>query len=580
LSRRDGIVWLIAGAFVLVIIMAMVLGDRQTNIGVVSVIGTGTMWCMVVVVILDVIMLVVRGANSRIITIVNVLLAFSAFIAMELAFLNDYFPIDYVWNYSEANMPLVYKLVAIWAGEAGSIMTWLVLNAVFIFLYRLKNKDKKDRPFLLSVGMAQMISLVLIIVVIALDPFLIKPHPLYGDEGSGLGTLLLTPYMIWHPPFVFLAYAVYLIPFTSVMARSIIKKNVVQGSYEKNFIQFSMRLGWLVLTLGIGIGAYWARTTLGWGGYWAWDPVQTVSLVPWIFSTSYFHTIGFTKEKEKFTRINVAVIFIAIIFATAITRGGSVTSVHAFTGGAELAWLAVLSGAALIALSFYVVFSLIDVIAGESKNRKALFDDLTYFFLLIIAFICTMGLIVSPFSSLLSAYLPINPFDLDPDYYSMTLLIPAAGLSIALVFCSLLKIYPLKKVGLATLVALCAFAGYSAVLLIGSGTFLNPILICYVLAFLSACLALGNSIRAGMDVRQYFRTNARHLVHAGLSLVLIGTITTNVDFQDLVFIPGFFVMIAGIVPSLVVPLMKRAEPREKHQPTAPSPEEIGASRGR
>jgi cytochrome c-type biogenesis protein CcmF len=354
----------------------------------------------------------------------------------------------------------------------------------------------------------------------------------------------------------------------------------VQGSYEKNFIQFSMRLGWLVLTLGIGIGAYWARTTLGWGGYWAWDPVQTVSLVPWIFSTSYFHTIGFTREKEKFTRINVAVIFITIIFATAITRGGSVTSVHAFTGGAELVWLAVLSGAALIALSFYVVFFLIDVIAGESKNRKVLFDYLTYFFLFMIAFVCVIGLIVSPLTSLLSVIFPIIAFDLTPGYYSMMLLLPAGGLSMALVYCSLLKIHALKKIGMAILVAMGAFTGCSVILFIVSGVFINPVLACYLLAFLASCIAISKNIKKGMDLRQFFKLNSRHLVHAGLSLILMGTVTTNAAFQDIVFIPGFIALIAGIVPSLVVSFVKGTSHQEIMPFKAPTPEEVGISRGR
>jgi cytochrome c biogenesis factor len=458
-------------------------------------------------------------------------------------------------------------------------MTWLVLNTAFIFGYRLKNNNNQDRTFHYSVCLAQGVSIVLVVIVLALNPFRIEPYSL--PEGAGLGPSLLSPYMIWHPLFVFFSYASFLLPFTVTIARSLPHhRQELHGDYQKRFVQFSMKLGWLVLTLGIGVGAYWARTTLAWGGYWAWDPVETVSLVPWIFSTSYFHTASFTREKEKFTSINVVIVFIAIIFVTAITRGGSVTSVHSFTGGAELAWLAVLSGAALIILSFYVVFSLIDVIGGESKNRKVLFDDITYFFLLIIAFICTIGLIVSPFSSLLSAYLPINPFDLDPNYYSMTLLAPAAGLSIALVFCSLLKIYPLKKVGLAIIMVGCTFFGFSGVLLIVSGTFLNPVLICYILAFLSICLVLMKNIKKSMGFSQFFKLNSRHLVHAGLSLVLIGTITMNATFQDLVFIPGFFVMIAGIVPSLVVPFMKGAEPREKLQPTTLSPDDIGVSRGR
>ncbi len=561
------------------IFLVISVGDRAGNIRVTSLVGTTAMWCMAILVILDIVLLLVKHVNSRILTVANLMLSMTIFLVMENAFVNDYFSIDYVRIFSEAGMPLIYKIVAIWAGEAGSIITWLVLNTAFIFAYRLKNRDGQDRVFLFSLSLAQAASLVIVIIALALNPFWIEPHP--STEGDGLVPTLQTPYMIWHPLFVFLAYATFLLPFTGVIARSVVRRRQnIQGSYERNFLQFSMKLGWLVLTLGIGVGAYWARTTLGWGGYWVWDPVETVTLIPWIFSTSCFHTVSFTKEKEKIARINVALVFVSIIFATAITRGGSVISVHAFTGSAELVLLAVISGVALLALSFYVIYFIIDVVGGEYKNHKLLFDDLTYFFLFMIAFICAIGLIVSPITSLASVIVSIIPFDLYPSYYSLLLILPAGGLSIALVFCSLLNIYPLKKVGLVIIVATCALSGYSVVMYYVSGVLVNPVLAFYLFALIAACIVIFKNVRKGTGPSQFFKLNSRHIVHAGLSLILIGTVTTNVIFQDLVFIPGFFVMIAGIVPSLVASFLKGASPQEILQSTTPTPEEIGASRGR
>jgi cytochrome c-type biogenesis protein CcmF len=551
-------------------------GDLTGNVSVISFLGNLSLICMAIMIIIDIIFLLLLHMNSRILAIANVLLSLTMFLIMEHAFLKSYFSIAYVWSYSGAGMQLLYKIVAIWAGDAGSIMTWLMLTTLFVFAYRLKNKDPSDRLFQTSVCMAQILSLILAIIIIEMNPFQIDAYYLPG--GAGLNPELMTYYMVLHPLFIFIAYSIFLLPFTVIMAKSVTRdRKDLQGGYEKKFIQISMKLGWLVLTVGICIGSYWARTTLGWNGYWEWDPVETVSLVPWIFSTSYFHTNSFTGKKERLAHINVALVFISIVFSSIITRGGGIVSVHAFAGGTGLAVFAILSGALVLVLSIYIIFFIIDIIGEEYKNRKILFDDLAYFFLFSMAFICAIGVIVSPLSLLFSASVPIIP---GPSFYAKTLLLPAGGLAITFVFCALLKMYSLKNIALAVIVAMGAFSGCSVVIFFVSGIFINPVVVCYALAFLATCIAIRKNIRRSMNLGQFFKANSRHLIHAGISLILVGTITTNAAIQDYVFIPGFFLLIAGMLPSLVVSFMKGMPSQEIVPPAPPTPEEIGASRGR
>jgi len=149
-------------------------------------------------------------------------------------------------------------MVAIWAGESGSIMTWMLFNSIIIFFYRLKNQNKDDIIFIISVIISLLISSVFLIILFSFDPFQIRT-PIIFPNGSGLNPLLISPFMIWHPLFTFIAYAIFLIPFT-ISIIEIIKPNFsLENPYQRSFHDFSIKFGWLVLTVGIGLGAYWAK---------------------------------------------------------------------------------------------------------------------------------------------------------------------------------------------------------------------------------------------------------------------------------------------------------------------------------
>ena len=310
------------------------------RIVIISFLGNSLIVILIGIMILDIIFLFVRKQNYNLLSILNMSLSIFLFLLMIYSFLNNIYDIIYVMNYSNSTLPLIYKIVAIWAGEDGSIMTWMLFNSIIINLYRIKNQNKEDLVFIRSVIMSLVISTIFLVILFSMNPFEVKSPPDFPN-GLGLNPLLISPFMIWHPFFTFIAYAVFLIPFTITIAEVITRKSKLLNSYQQDFYDFSLKFGWFVLSLSIGLGAYWAKIALTWGRYWGWDPVETVSLVPWFFITAFFHTKAFQKKNPILEKINVGLIFLSIIFSTLITRTGGLSPLHSFAAGAELVvWLA------------------------------------------------------------------------------------------------------------------------------------------------------------------------------------------------------------------------------------------------
>jgi len=477
----------------------------------------------------------------------------SLFLLLEYCFLNDYYDFIYVWSYSKSTLPIVYKIVAIWAGESGSIMTWMLFNSIIIFFYRLKNQNKDDIIFIISVITSLLISSVFLIILFSYEPFQIDTPILYPN-GFGLNTLLMSPFMIWHPLFTFLAYAIFLIPFTISIIEIIKPNRALENPYQKSFYDFSLKFGWLVLTVGIGLGAYWAKIALNWGRYWGWDPVETVSLVPWYFSTAYFHTMTFKKKNSRLVKINIISIFLSIIFSTLITRGGGLNSLHAFTGINNLVPWTLVVGSVLIIFSLYVIYNSLNSLSEEYKKTRLFLDYLSYLFLFLLAFVCVFGLFITPLSIFLSYFFNFDTILVGADFFILTASILASGLAITLIFCSLYGIYKLKWISVAIIIAIIIQSFLSLVMFLLSSIWINPLIAIFVLALLTSILKLIKDFDSSKGIKHYLRINSKTYVHTGLSLILIGTVIDPGAwfFQDTFFISGFFFLISGIIPSILI----------------------------
>jgi cytochrome c-type biogenesis protein CcmF len=264
------------------------------------------------------------------------------FFLLVYYFLEPNLSIEYVHGHTSTAYPWYYKLTGLWAGEEGTIVLWVWLISLSIAIedalqmWKAKKANIDDKKVLLFdwVRMISMIILVaFIVLLIYTDVFKATStlEMVWYPDGEGINRLLLTPLMIAHPPVEFAAYAFMTLPLASAFAYLL--------TSDKKWVDSSLqwsRLSWLFLSLGIGIGALWAYTVLGWGLYWGWDPVEVANLIPWIALTGFVHTQSYFRKRGQYTFLApllAAVTFVLIIFATFETRSGFVASpLHAFTG--------------------------------------------------------------------------------------------------------------------------------------------------------------------------------------------------------------------------------------------------------
>ena len=540
-------------SFVVVIPLFLDFFGLSIKLLVISTIGNFLIISTFIITIIDLLYLLKFKRNNYLLSSLSMTLTISFFLLLEYCFLNDFFDIIYVWRYSEATLSFIYKFVAIWAGEAGSIMTWMVFNTIIIFFYRLKNQNKNDLVFVFSTIISLLISSIFLIILFIYNPFQTET-PILFPNGLGLNSLLRSPFMIWHPLFTFIAYAVFLIPFTVSIIRVLKPKLSLQNPYQKSFYDFSLKFGWLVLTLSIGLGAYWAKIALSWGRYWGWDPVEIVSLIPWFFSTAYFHTITFKKNNRKLVKINVILIFLSIIFSTLITRGGGLTSLHAFTGESNLIIWALIVGLIVVVFSLYVIYETINSLSENYKKTRLFLDYLSYLCLFMLAFVCIFGLVISPLTYFLSLFSNINILYVGTDYFIITTLMIASVLAASLVFCSLYGRYKIKVIALILFIGGIVQTILSFVIFFTSGVWINPLISIFIIALLSSILKLLKDFDKNTDLKQYFRINSKTYVHIGLSLILIGTLIVPGIwiFQDIFYISGFLFFMIGIIPSIFI----------------------------
>jgi len=542
-----GIIIIIVG----IVPLILDLVDFDLKIQAISFLGSFLIITIILITIIDLFYISIMKKNYYFFPFLNMSLSVSLFLLLEYCFLNNYYDFVYVWNYSELTLPIIYKIVAIWAGEAGSIMTWMVFNSIVISFYRIKNQNKDDIVFIRSVIFALIISMVFLLILYSLNPFEVET-PFIFPNGRGLNPLLLSPFMIWHPFFIFISYAIFLIPFSITIAEILTPHSNLQNSYQQTYNNFALKFGWLVLTLAIGIGAYWAKITLDWGRYWGWDPVETVSLLPWFFSTAFFHSITFRKKNKKLIEINTILIFLTIIFSTLITRGGGFNSLHAFTGDTDLILWVSIVGVISIVLSIYVIYNVLNSLFEEYKNTKLFFDYLSYLFLYLLSFICIFGLLIPPLTYLFSNFLPINPIYISTDYYSTGNLIPAIGLAISLIFCSLWGSYKVKWIGATIFIGTSILAIFSIAMLFTLEFWINPVIIIFIFALFASLLKFLFNFNVREGFKRFFRINSKTIVHTGISLILTGTLVGMNVFQDILYISGFVFLLVGIIPSILM----------------------------
>ena len=245
---------------------------------------------------------------------------FLALLTLTYYFIIRDFNVLYVYHYSDLDLPLLYTISAVWAGREGSLLLWLFfICAMNLISYNLT----KDRVATLITSL--FYSILLIYLILFSNPFIRLPFT--PPHGLGLNPLLRTVEMVIHPPMIFLAYSTLLISFSLTLS------HVYRGENWIKVVRSWLLLTWILLTVGIYVGMVWAYKVLGWGGFWAWDPVENSSLLIWLTITALLHGMIVERRSGALKSFNYALLILSfnmMMFAAFITRGGMITSVHAF----------------------------------------------------------------------------------------------------------------------------------------------------------------------------------------------------------------------------------------------------------
>lgn len=264
------------------------------------------------------------------------------------------FSLAYVVNYSSRSLAGPYTVSALWGGMEGSLLFWTLLLTLFSTV-AIRGVGS-TRPVVVSWAgciLAGISAFFLLLLIVPADPF--APMDEIPADGRGLNPLLQSPGMLIHPPLLYTGFVGFSIPFAWAMGA------LLSGQADSRWFASTRRwtlFAWSALSIGIVLGGAWAYTELGWGGYWAWDPVENASFMPWLTATAYLHSVVIQEKRQMLKIWNVALIlatYALAVFGTFLTRSGILSSIHTFTEGDTGLWflpfLAVMLLAGLVAIA-------------------------------------------------------------------------------------------------------------------------------------------------------------------------------------------------------------------------------------
>ncbi|MDC0533760.1 heme lyase CcmF/NrfE family subunit [Candidatus Pelagibacter sp.] len=295
--------------------------------------------------------------DSKIIslTFLQFFLVTVSFLGLVISFVYSDFSNEIVFNHSHTTKPLFYKISGSWGNHEGSLLLWLLVLTLFIFLFLLKSQRQQKKYRILTLLFQQVIIIGFFIFVIKTsNPFTyIFPTP---KEGLGLNPILQDPALAIHPPILYLGYVGSSIIFSSALSATTL--NYISKEWAQHLKQWVL-VSWIFLTLGILLGSIWAYYELGWGGFWFWDPVENVSLMPWLALTTLLHCLVVLEKKLILTSwviiLSIAT-FTLSMCGTFLVRSGILNSVHTFANDPERGLFILIFLFFLIFLSIFIFF--------------------------------------------------------------------------------------------------------------------------------------------------------------------------------------------------------------------------------
>ena len=295
------------------------------------------------------------SANILSFTFLQFFLVVISFLCLIISFVLSDFSNETVFNNSHSTKPLFYKIAGTWGNHEGSLLLWLFVLTFFIFIFILKTQNQPIKYKLLTLIFQQ-------IIIIGFFFFLLKTsnpfNHLYPtpSEGLGLNPILQDPALAIHPPILYLGYVGSSIIFSSALAATSL--NLVSKKWASHIKRWIL-ISWFFLTIGILLGSIWAYYELGWGGFWFWDPVENVSLMPWLALTTLLHCI-LVLERKSILSSWVIILSIATftlsMCGTFLVRSGILNSVHTFANDPERGLFILIFLFLLIFLSMFIFF--------------------------------------------------------------------------------------------------------------------------------------------------------------------------------------------------------------------------------
>jgi cytochrome c-type biogenesis protein CcmF len=322
--------------------------------------------------------------------------ALVAIAALEYGLVTDDYSLQVVFQHTSRNLPLIYKMTSLWASQEGSLLLWLTVlsGAAGVVMYQNRHRNRELLPWVAAVmggigvffaGLAAFVS----------SPFAHVAGAVQAN-GSGLDPSLQNPYMAAHPPMLYLGYVSMSVPFAFAMAALITRRSDARWLVS---VRRWTLVSWTALGIGMLLGAHWAYVEIGWGGYWAWDPVESAALMPWLAATAFLHSVMVQEKKGMLKVWNMVLVIAAFalcIFGDFLTRSGVVQSVHSFVQSAVGPWLLGFL-AVVLAGSLGLLIARLPTLKADHKLESVVSREATFLFnnllLLALAFAVLWGVV-------------------------------------------------------------------------------------------------------------------------------------------------------------------------------------------
>ena len=350
-------------------------------------------------------------------------------VVLGIALIRRDFRVEYVFQYSGLELPVHYQFAAFWAGQKGSFLIWLVWGSLLGLLIR-RGAGKLEAPVM---AIYTLTVTGLLAILVRENPFVMLAETPF--DGQGLNPLLQDDWMVIHPPIMFVGFALAAVPFAFAMA----------GLWTRDYRSWAARAypwalaGFLVLGAAILMGGYWAYKTLGWGGYWGWDPVENASLIPWLLLVVLIHGLHLERAKGRYRKANVIIaslVYLSVLYGTFLTRSGVLAdfSVHSFVDLGISGWLIALMVTFIAIPAILIPLRWREIPAAKNVDpmlSRGAFLVLSTVTVLLSAAVITFG----TSAPLLTAFFE-NPGQVGPEFYNMV------NVPLALLLILLLAVVP------------------------------------------------------------------------------------------------------------------------------------------